>query len=73
MRLKILSVFAAALLLSILASNSVSAQGNSGPSAFFPQTHHEFSPVLEGTEVVHDFVIQNKGTATLNVERVKTG
>jgi len=29
--------------------------------------------VLEGSMVVHDFVIQNKGNATLNVDRVKTG
>ena len=32
-----------------------------------------FSEVLDGTNVVHDFVIQNKGTATLKVDRVKTG
>jgi hypothetical protein len=73
MRLKILSVFAAALFLALFASVCLSAQDDSAPSAYFPQTRHEFSPVLDGTEVVHDFVIKNKGTATLTVERVKTG
>jgi len=29
--------------------------------------------VLDGAKVVHEFVVQNKGTSTLNIERVKTG
>ncbi len=33
----------------------------------------EFKPVLDGTEVVHDFVIQNTGTATLEIEKIETG
>ena len=49
------------------------AENEQGPKVFFPQTNYEFSPVLEDTTVIHEFVIQNKGTATLNVERVKTG
>lgn len=49
------------------------AENDAAPSVFFPETHHEFSPVLEDTTVVHDFVIQNKGNAILNVDRVKTG
>ena len=49
------------------------AQDEAEPAAFFPQTLYEFSPVLDGTEVVHEFVVQNKGTATLNIDRVKTG
>ena len=49
------------------------AQEDAGPVAFFPQTLYEFSPVLDGAKVVHEFVVQNKGKATLNIERVKTG
>ena len=49
------------------------AENEQGPKVFFPQTHYEFSPVLDGATVVHEFVIQNKGNAPLNVERVKTG
>ncbi len=43
------------------------------PTAVAPDPVYEFKPVLEGEEVVNDFVIQNKGTAPLRIERVKTG
>jgi hypothetical protein len=43
------------------------------PSVFLPVKSWEFEPVVDGVEVVHDFVVQNKGTAALNIERVKTG
>jgi len=33
----------------------------------------EFQPVLDGTEVIHDFVIQNTGNATLEIEKIDTG
>ena len=57
----------------LFASIGFGAQDDSNPSAFYPQIHHKFSPVLDGASVVHDFIIQNKGTATLKIERVKTG
>ena len=66
-------IFAAVTLaLALLASGAV-AQDDGSPMAFFPQTQYEFAPVLDGDKVVHEFVIQNKGTRTLNVQRVKTG
>jgi hypothetical protein len=37
-----------------------------------PETQFTFQPVVEGTEVVHDFVIQNKGTDALSILSVKT-
>ena len=73
MRLKISLVVATAIVLSLYAAACVGAQDDSVATVFFPQTRYEFSPVLDGSRVVHDFVIQNKGTATLNVERVETG
>ena len=33
----------------------------------------EFTPVVEGKEVVHDFIIQNTGTAPLEITNVKPG
>ena len=33
------------------------------PSAYLPSVNFEFEPVVEGKEVIHDFVIQNKGAA----------
>ena len=59
--------------LTLFAAPGVGAQDDARPAAVFPQTLYEFSPVLDGAKVVHEFVIQNKGTSTLNIERVKTG
>jgi hypothetical protein len=42
-------------------------------SYVMPETKFTFQPVVEGTEVVHDFVILNKGTDELSVLNVKTG
>jgi hypothetical protein len=33
----------------------------------------EFKPVLEGSEVIHDFVIQNTGKGMLEIEKIETG
>jgi hypothetical protein len=49
------------------------AEADAAASVFFPETQYEFSPVLEDSQVVHEFVIQNKGNATLQIQRVKTG
>lgn len=38
-----------------------------------PEKQFTFQPVVEGTEIVHDFVILNKGTEELSVLNVKTG
>jgi len=43
-----------------------------GPCAFVPVRSYNFAPVVDGTEITHDFVIQNKGTAPLKIEKVKT-
>jgi hypothetical protein len=42
------------------------------PSVYMPSVNYVFEPVVEGQEVVHDFVIQNKGLALLQVQNVKT-
>ena len=46
---------------------------NRQATAFFPEPKYDFGRVVEGTEVLHDFVIQNKGDADLYVKRVKSG
>jgi hypothetical protein len=43
------------------------------PAAVLPTHSYQFEPVLDGFEVRHDFVIQNKGSAPLFISRVKTG
>ena len=51
----------------------VSQQKPQSPSAFVPESRYTFASVTDGTEITHDFVIQNKGTALLKIESVKTG
>jgi hypothetical protein len=38
-----------------------------------PEKQFTFQPVVDGTEIVHDFVIQNKGADELSILNVKTG
>lgn len=38
-----------------------------------PEKNFTFQPVVDGTEVVHDFVILNKGTEALSIFNVKAG
>jgi len=73
MRFKAVAILGGFLLLTVLAAVGFGAQEDGQPSAVFPETSYEFSPTLDGTQVMHEFVIQNKGNATLKVERVKTG
>jgi len=63
----------AALLIAFSSAICFGAEKDATASVFFPESQYEFSPVLDGTKVVHDFVIQNKGNAMLTVDRVKTG
>ena len=39
---------------------------------FFPETTYTFQPVVEGTEVVHEYKVINKGTDLLSILNVKT-
>lgn len=43
------------------------------PSAFLPEQVYTFEPVMEGAEVSHDFILQNKGNETLLIEKLKSG
>ena len=69
----VLSVLSALVFLTLFSAACFATQDQPRPQVFFPETNYQFSAVLDGTKVVHDFVIQNKGSATLKVERVKTG
>jgi len=58
------------------AFSTVSAVADSAsqdsPIAFVPEKSYEFKTIPEGTQVTHTFKIQNKGTAPLRIEKVKT-
>lgn len=43
------------------------------PMAVLPETQYKFQPVPDGTQINHSFKIQNKGTAPLNIQKVRTG
>jgi hypothetical protein len=42
------------------------------PSVYLPAARYQFAPVMEGREVTHDFVVLNKGSAILEIQKVKT-
>ena len=75
--MKFKHLFAGFAALCILSSAIVAfgaeTQSPNQPSVFFPEITFEFPAVLEGAEVLHDFVIKNIGTAPLQVEKVGTG
>ena len=43
------------------------------PALYIPHKSHQFENVPAGQTVTHDFIVHNKGTATLRITRVKTG
>lgn len=43
------------------------------PAAVISELKYTFDPVPAGTEVRHDFVLENHGTAPLKIEKVGTG
>ncbi|MBW1849070.1 MAG: hypothetical protein JRJ27_18490 [Deltaproteobacteria bacterium] len=56
---------------SVVEFSSHQSKGN--PSAFIPENSYEFAPVVDGTQVIHDFIVLNKGDGDLEIQRVKTG
>lgn len=42
------------------------------PLAVLPAPVYKFDSVVEGQDVTHAFIVQNKGSAPLKIERVKT-
>lgn len=51
----------------------ISQQPKKSPSVFIPENSYEFPSVVDGTQVMHDFTILNKGDGDLEIKRVKTG
>ena len=44
-----------------------------GPSISVPVTRFDFGTVVDGSEVVHEFLIRNTGKALLRVIQINTG
>jgi hypothetical protein len=58
-------------------SQSDQSNQDNSPATFplihIPEPKYEFQSVVEGQSVVHDFVIQNTGTKTLDITKVRPG
>jgi len=46
---------------------------DTAPEAFIPQKIFTFPSTMDGSKVLHDFIVQNKGDAPLKITKVKTG
>jgi hypothetical protein len=53
------------------AADVVEASMDSVPQAVFPQTKFKFDPIFEGTEIKHDFVVENRGEAPLVINKIR--
>ncbi len=53
--------------------HTATTDSQTGPKAYLPENVYEFQPAIEGTEVVHEFVLFNKGDAPLDIMNVKSG
>lgn len=49
------------------------AVASQAPEAFIAQNVHEFKPVVEGTSIEHEFAIQNRGNAPLEIIDLQSG
>ena len=43
------------------------------PVIVIPEATYEFPTVVDGIKVTHDYLIENKGDADLEIRRVRTG
>jgi len=43
------------------------------PSLHVPEPSFQFETVESGQDVIHEYILQNKGTVPLKITRVKTG
>lgn len=75
-RMKLFSLLVAAVTvwsMSPEASAQTLAGAGDSPAVMFPEKAFEFAPVIDGANVVHDFVVLNKGTVPLLINNVRTG
>ena len=72
---RIITTSLAVLLIFMVSVGGVWANqpNQTAPKLTMDQTEFSFEPVVDGTLVNHDFVVQNKGEAVLNIHKVKTG
>lgn len=73
MKFKISGIVLCCMIFFIIYPVAAENSAEKRPLVVIPEQTYEFVPVVEGSMVTHDFIIQNKGTALLVIEKVKTG
>jgi hypothetical protein len=56
----------------LLPAGSMAQQASPSPRAVVAESTFEFKPVLEGTQVVHAFILKNQGDAPLNILKISS-
>ncbi len=59
------------MILGIIPVVAVAAQPS--PKAVAAAESYDFGTVLEGNDVIHEFVVKNTGDAPLDIQNVRTG
>lgn len=74
--MRIASRLALGLLLLFLTGLNAAASGATAeapPAIVIAEPLYAFPNVVDGTEIHHDFKVQNNGTGELRIEKVETG
>jgi hypothetical protein len=72
MNLDIKKLLNAFIMLTVLLISGAPDTACSAPSGFVSQKVFHFGTILEGVEVPHDFIIENRGDSTLKVLKVQS-
>ena len=73
MRVKMMLIGVLLLLLPQAGLSAEAVTDGAKPSAIVSEPTYEFDEVVDGSQVIHDFIIQNKGDAPLDITKVKPG
>jgi len=53
------------------ATHRQASEAKAQPSIQVKELVYDFGEIMEGSEVEHEFIVRNTGTADLNIERVQ--
>ena len=56
----------------VTVQGAMGGDGKEFPVIYAPETTFTHPSVIEGDAIVHDYIIQNRGTAELKIEEVRT-
>lgn len=76
MKLKVFFLISLMLLVSATVFSDekpVAPEAGPSPLASVVNSTYTFEKVLEGQEVLHDFIVKNEGDAVLKIDNVKAG